>query len=248
MRYANDGNGNNISDRAPRFKQLVEMYNPDIIGTQETTALWNSYFKSYFSGIYGMVGCSRDGVNATSGEWGTILYRLDRFDLLDSGNFWLTSTPDKVSRVTGAKCNRICTWALLRDKLTGEVFVMANTHLDHSTDAVRFLQIQYLFDGLADKISKYPIYLTGDFNATPNSSVYMEATTTLKDAGVTAKLNTSTISYTFDSYGTKNPGSRIDYCFYNDRSTALWYKVLNEQFGGYVSDHYGLIAQFVIKQ
>jgi endonuclease/exonuclease/phosphatase family metal-dependent hydrolase len=132
-------------------------------------------------------------------------------------------------------------------KLLGSGLLWPVEQHDHSTDAVRFLQIQYLFNGLADKISKYPIYLTGDFNATPNSSIYMEATTTLKDAGVTAKLNTSTISYTFDSYGTKNPGSRIDYCFYNDRSTALWYKVLNEKFNGYVSDHYGIIAEFVIK-
>ena len=82
MRYADDGNGNDIKDRAPRFKQLVEMYQPDIIGTQETTVKWNNYFRQYYKDVYGMVGCSREGKNATTGEWGTILYRLDRFELL----------------------------------------------------------------------------------------------------------------------------------------------------------------------
>jgi len=247
MRYADDGNGNNIMDRAPRFKQLVEMYQPDIIGTQETTAKWNNYFRRYFKDTYGMVGCSRDGRNASTGEWGTILYRLDRFELLDSDDFWLTKTPGKVSRVAGANCNRICTWALLKDKNTGETFVMANTHLDHSTNEVRVQQLGYLFAGLSELIEKYPIYITGDYNATPTSDVYKMAVETLLDSHVESLENKSDISHTFDSYGAIKNGSRIDYCFYNDRSIALWYKILNEQFNGYVSDHYGIITEFIIK-
>jgi len=247
VRCNNDGTSKNISDRAPRFKQLVEKYSPDLIGTQETTPVWNTYFKTYFDGVYGMVGCSRNGKNATSGEWGTILYRLDRFELLDSGDFWLSSTPNQVSKVNGSNCYRICTWALLKDKVTGKTLVFANTHLDHGTDAVRDQQVQYLFSGLGDKIGKYPIYLTGDFNATPDSSVYSVATSKLLDARTTALENRSTISWTFDSYGTKNPGKIIDYCFYDSQSDALWYKVLSDQFGGYVSDHYGVITEFIIK-
>lgn len=247
VRCNNDGTNKNISDRAPRFKLLVEKYAPDIIGTQETTATWNQYFKSYFKDTYGMVGCSREGKTATSGEWGTILYRLDRFELLDSGDFWLSSTPNKVSRVSGSKCNRICTWALLKDKVTDKTFVMANTHLDHSTDQVRRQQINFLFAGLSDLIEQYPIFLTGDFNATPDSIVYDAADDLLLDARVDAAEDRSSIKYTFDSYGTLNPGKLIDYCFYNDKSDALWYKVANEQFGGYVSDHYGIVSEFILK-
>lgn len=247
VRCANDGNNKNISDRAPRFKQLVEKYSPDLIGTQETTATWNNYFKTYFSSKYGMVGCSRDGKNAQTGEWGTILYRLDRFQLIDSGDFWLSSTPNKVSRVSGSNCNRICTWALLKDKVTGKTFVFANTHLDHGTDAVRDQQIKYLFSGLSDYINKYPIYITGDFNATPDSNVYAITANKLLDARTTALEDRSTVQYTFDSYGTKFPGKVIDYCFYSNHSEALFYQVLNDKFGGFVSDHYGVLSQFIIK-
>ena len=73
------------------------------------------------------------------------------------------------------------------------------------------------------------------------------AVETLLDSHVESLENKSDISHTFDSYGAIKNGSRIDYCFYNDRSIALWYKILNEQFNGYVSDHYGIITEFIIK-
>jgi len=248
IRYADDGDGKDVRDRAPRFKQLVEMYQPDIIGTQETTSLWNKYYRTYFKDEYGMVGCSREGKEAMDGEWGTILYRLDRFELLDSDDFWLTRTPTRVSKVPGSACNRICTWALLKDKTTGKIFVMANTHLDYVNDQVRMEQLKYLYEGLSELISQYPMFLTGDFNADPESDTYKYACESFLDPYVTALENRSTVNHTADGYGSaKNNGSIIDYCFYNDRSIALWYKILNEQFGGYISDHFGVISEFIIK-
>ena len=248
IRYANDGEGKNVADRAPRFKQLVEMYQPDLIGTQETTALWNKYYSSYFKDVYGMVGCSREGRDATDGEWGTILYRLDRFELLDSDDFWLTRTPTAVTKVPGSACNRICTWALLKDKITGKTFVMANTHLDYITEEVKQEQYKYLYAGLSEFLDKYPVFLTGDFNADTNSGTYKTVTKDFHDPYVEAFENRSTVNHTADGYGSSGGnGSIIDYCFYNDKSTALWYKILSEQFGGYISDHFGVISEFVIK-
>lgn len=247
VRSKDDGENKNISDRAPRFKQLVEKYNPDIIGTQEVTATWYKYFQKNLSATYGLVGCSREGKDATSGEWNAILYRRERFELIESGDFWLSSTPDKVSRVSGSKCNRICTWALLKDKNTGKTFVMANTHLDHSTDEIRKQQLDCLFKELSNYIDSYPLFLTGDFNALPDSSVYTAAVSRLIDTRYGTAENRSVINYTFDSYGEQFPGKTIDYCFYNDKADAHWYQIADDQFGGYVSDHYALVAQFGIK-
>ena len=245
MRCADDGEGKMLADRSPRFKLLVEMYKPDIIGTQETTSYWNKFFSNNLK-EYGSVGCSREGRDATSGEWGTILYRLDRFELIDSDTFWLSNTPDKVSRVSGSKCNRICTWALLKDKNTGKTFVMANTHLDHGTDEVREQQMDILLKELSELTSKYPLILTGDFNATPESKAYSKTTSTLLDARTTSAENKSLIKHTFDSYGSSS-GKIIDYCFYNKKLSARWYKVANDKFDGYVSDHYAIVTEFAIK-
>ena len=82
VRCADDGGKNDIADRKVRLKQLVEDYSPDLLGTQEVTKTWMGIFEDYFGQTYGMVGCSRDGVNATSGEWNTILYKKERFDLV----------------------------------------------------------------------------------------------------------------------------------------------------------------------
>lgn len=244
---SNAGSGNDVADRAPRFDRLVKKYAPDLIGTQEVTATWNNYFRSYFGNEYEMVGCSRDGKNATTGEWGTILYRKDRFELLDNGDFWLTSTPDVVSKVRGSGCNRICTWALLKDKVTGKTLVFANTHLDHLNSAVRNQQVRYLLEGIEDFVGVYPVYLTGDFNAVPGSKAYTLVTNVFSDARTTALEGAGDTSSTFDDLGLELPGKIIDYCLYDDKSEALLYKVINESFDGRVSDHFGVLAEFIIK-
>ena len=244
MRSGNDGNGNDIEDRAPRFKQLMEEYQPDIVGTQETTKSWNDYFKSYFKGTYGMVGCSRNGRTATTGEWNTILYRLDRFELVDSDTFWLSNTPDKASKVESSSLNRICTWALLKDKQTGKTILMANTHLDHTSDQARNEQSVILLNQLRAMGNKYPLYITGDYNFEPSSEAYKIMNKAMLDAHDEALVDTSTTQYTFHSYG--NPSKEIDFCFYNEKSLAVSYYIVNDDYNGFVSDHYGVLMKFVI--
>ena len=247
IRCANDGNGNDIADRKVRFKKLMEEYQPDLLGTQEATSVWMDIFEDYFGDEYGIVGCSRDGKTATSGEWSAILYKKSRFELVDSGTFWLTDTPNKVSMTEGALCRRICTWAILTDKNTGEDVFFANTHLDHSNDTVRGAQAEILMEFLADYAAQYPMFLTGDFNTTSGKAPYNTVTDVLADAHKDAELDTSTVKGTFHSYGSKTP-NEIDFCFYNDEfSEAIAYRVLSETYGGFVSDHYGLITYFTSK-
>lgn len=244
LRCADDPNGNSIGERARRFKQLFEEYQPDLLGTQETTASWNNYLKKFGGSEYGMVGCSRDGREATSGEWNTILYRKDRFELLDSDTTWLSDTPTEASKVEGALCLRICTWALLKDKLTGESILFANTHLDHSNDEVRSAQMDILMDYLADRIGQYPFYLTGDFNCDVDSIPYNTATARLLDSHKTAWVDLSTETRTYHAYQRKG-GSEIDFIFHNDHTTPVQYEIISKDYDGYVSDHYGVIVEFV---
>ena len=99
---------------------------------------------------------------------------------------------------------------------------------------------------LADYATQYPMYLTGDFNTTSGKAPYNEVTDILKDAHKNAVLDTSTVKGTFHNYGSKTP-NEIDFCFYNDFSEPIIYRVLSETYGGYVSDHYGLITYFAAK-
>ncbi len=252
LRFTDDPDGNAIGDRSPRFRQLVMEYQPDLIGTQETTASWNSKLKSLSNylnrytdlGEYGMVGCSREGREAKDGEWNTILYRKDRFELLDSDTTWLSDTPTEASAIEGSLCKRICTWALLKDKQTGETILFANTHLDHGSDEVRSAQMDILMDYLADRIGEYPFYVTGDFNCNVDSIPYNTATSRLADSHKTTWTDLSAETRTYHAYK-ESGGSEIDFIFHNDKTTPVSYEIISKGYDGYVSDHYGVIAEFV---
>lgn len=244
LRYANDAGGNSVAERALRFTALVEEYRPDIIGTQEATPLWTQVLTENLSDEYGMVGVFRDGTGHAGDEANYVLYRKDRFELVDSGTFWLTDEPEEVGRVEGALCNRICTWAYLRDVRTKELILIANTHLDHSNDTIRKAQIEVLLREIAADIKNHPVLLTGDFNALRNSEPYKAIEKAgLGDGEKKAWVNDSDLNYTCHLY--RETGDTIDYCFYTKQWTPLYARIVSDDYGGYVSDHYGVIVDAV---
>lgn len=243
VRNLNDPDGNSITRRAGRLAKLIELYQPDIIGTQEVIKPWYDFFEAKYAGTYGIVGAYADGIGTTAGSMSGILYKLDRFELLESGCFWLSDTPQEISKLEQSKKPRTCSWALLKDKKSGKTFLMSNTHLDTASNEVRLAQYKVIAEQLADKFAQYPAVLTGDFNATPDSTTYAEVTKTFSDSHLSAKHKATDIEFTVHHYG-KDDDQRIDYCFYNNGFVAEDYRILTEQFDGYVSDHYGVLTKY----
>ena len=244
LRYANDAGGNSVAERSERFVALIEEYQPDIIGTQEATPLWTQYLEEHFSDEYDMVGTYRDGIGTGGDEANYILYRKDRFTLKESGTFWLTDTPDEISSVADALCTRICTWALLKDNKTGKDILACNTHLDHSTDTIRAQQLEALFDYLAIDMKYTRVFLTGDFNMLRDSAPYRVVTDFgLKDGQKNAWVDSSEVDHTCHLY--RGYGETIDFCFYSKEWTPLYARTISDDYGGYVSDHYGVIVDFL---
>ena len=228
--------------RILNFVRLVKSANPDLIGFQEV--LHNQYidlidhFREYDS-----VGIGRDdGVNA--GERAAIFYKKDRFTLLDTGNFWLSESPDKPSFGWDAVCIRICTYAKLLDNITQKEFIHYNTHLDHVGQTAMLEGTKLISKHILE--SKMPAFVTGDFNINEKSAPYnIMAQNGLSDSKYAAK---STMSYgTFHSY---NPSdnicdeSPIDYIFFTDNNFNIEsYEVLvNGSEGRYTSDHYPVLV------
>ncbi len=246
VRCNDDGIGKNIADRKVRLKQLVADYSPDLLGAQEVTKTWLGIFEEYFGADYGIVGVSRDGETAESGEWNPILYKKERFTLKESGTFWLTDTPNEVSMVEGAKCRRICTWAILHDKVANLDILYCNTHLDHTTDAVRGVQATHLMNFIKRYEGQYPIFLTGDFNTTSGKVPYNTVTSVLADAHKKADADASEVTGTFHDY--LKPTHEIDFCFFDDeKADAVAYRIQSDDYKGFVSDHYGVIGYFQYK-
>ena len=154
--------------RAEMLRDLLDDRQPDSIGMQEVTVNWIKWMDSVsFNDSYAGVGEGR----TPGGEASSIYYRKDKFELVASGTFWLSETPDVVgSSFPNANYPRICTWAHLRDKVTGFEYIHLNTHLDHngnnsSSDgrALRTSQVRVMLEYI-QKLPDVPMVLTGDFN------------------------------------------------------------------------------------
>ncbi len=151
-------------DRWSRLKQIITRNDPDVLGTQECSPIWQEKLKTDLSD-YGYVGEGRSGPNT---EACFILYKKSKFDLVDSGTRWLSDTPTVVgSKYAESAYIRIYNYALLERKSDEKRFVMINTHLDISQPA-RLKSVDALDSFAADNFGDLPVFVTGDFNTDVN--------------------------------------------------------------------------------
>ncbi len=166
------GNGTNTTVRADILRDVIDTYKPDSIGMQEVNLAWKATFETFvFNDSYAGVGEGRSDAY----EACLLYYRTDKYELVDSGTFWLSDTPDKKgSSFAEALYPRICTWAHLRDRVTGFEYVHVNTHLDHlggskGGNELRGKQAEVLLE-FVNKFGDLPMVMTGDFNSNPSNS------------------------------------------------------------------------------
>jgi endonuclease/exonuclease/phosphatase family metal-dependent hydrolase len=245
-----DGPGLSTLNRLDRFVLMLEDLQPDIMGTQEFSYTYSRRLTKEFAERgealpYAIEECSVDGVGKKGGGWNAIIYRTDRFERLDGGTFWLSNTPDISSGfVTNHK--RVCTWLLLKDKQTDKTFVAANTHLDHTSNDIRVKQISILMEELPKRVGDYPIYLTGDFNCGRGSDPYNVVAGTFTDAREGAWVDASTMRGTFHGYRDQ-AFSEIDFVFHSEHSLPIRYEIISKKYENFVSDHYGVMVEFVME-
>ena len=132
IRYDNPEDSlDNWKFRKDRAAKAIRFYNVDILGTQEVLHNQLEDFKQRLP-EYDVIGVGRED-GKEKGEYSALWYKKDRFTLIDSGYFWLSETPE----VAGSKgwdgaCERIASWAKLKDKVTGkEVFALNTLSLIH---------------------------------------------------------------------------------------------------------------------
>ena len=248
IRYANDEGGNFVVDRAPRFKKLAQEYLPDIIALQEDNKLWASITDKYFLDNYGVSGMFSTGPELKGGNRQAIYFDKDRFEMVEEGAVWLCDTPGEYgTKFEDSKSIRQCTWVLLKDNFTEQNLFICNVHLDTAGDEVRDRQLAVLLEHLKGYMEQYPAIFLGDFNSKPESNVYATVTGFMSDPHITATTKLSDMEITCDKYGTwdwETEAKRIDFLFYNDFLVADTYCVMTDQYGGYISDHFGVTTQY----
>lgn len=225
-----------VSYRSELLIAQLKEIDADSIGMQEVTPKWYKLLKEKLD-EYAYVGEKRSNRLFEIGEASPIFYKKDKFELLDSDTFWLSETPDVFgSRSWGSANTRICTYAVLKNKETNQVFVHMNTHLDHISAEARVNQSKVLMEKANEYIGKYPVILTGDFNDFPDSEPYAEITSVFGDSRLLAPVKYDIP--TFHKYGEKS--ELIDFIFVSD-VTPLVYHVIDDKINDvYLSDHYGI--------
>lgn len=228
--------------RDNRVIQMVLDYMPDVVGFQETGSSWMNTLIKKLGVYYNYVGEGRDG--GSSGEYNPIFYRKDKFTLLESGTYWLSDTPEKVSKFSESSLNRIYTYAKLKRNSDGAEFLHINTHFDHKSSVAREKQAAVLVDFI-NQNSGIPMIITGDFNCESGSAEY-------KTIANSVVVSSSTIAEkkknaaTFHNYGSSN--KIIDFIFVDPLKVhVLNYTVCNEKIDGdYASDHHPVCIDFYI--
>ena len=220
--------------RIRAVSETIKKYAPDSIGLQEAHPGWLLALQAELP-AYAYVGIGRDGY--VFDEFTPIFYLKEKYDLVDSGSFWLSETPQKPSKGWDAQLNRICTWAVLRNKETGESYAHFNTHLDHVGAQARLNSVQIILDKIAEL--NLPTVCTGDFNVSEGSEVYRGMTAALGDSKYLAPDTMSMGTFNgFDMEGLAGK-SPIDFLFVTkDTITPKVYRVVTDLVDGRIpSDH-----------
>ena len=228
--------------RADLIIKNIENNKPSIIGFQEATKWQYAYLKDCLTDFDSVI-TYRD--ESTFSEGCPIFYRTDMYDLVDKGSFWLSETPEVMSKDWNSKCYRICSYVILKEKSTEKEFVVFNTHLDHVSDEARINGIGVVLDKIS-QFGSLPSMIMGDFNAEEGSVTYENVTKDFLDARY--QVDNAVDSCTYQNFGKELDRNRIDYFMIsktgiNDKS----YKVVTDTFDGvYPSDHFPLLAEFTL--
>ncbi len=210
-------NGDGWTSRRDIMCDLVAFTAFDIFGAQEVC---HDQLEDMLQRLpeYNYIGVARDD-GKTKGEYSPIFYRSDRFELLDSGTFWLSETPNEVSYGWDAACRRVCSWGHFKDKLTKKKFWFFNTHMDHKGKTARTEGAKLVIEKIKQMCGKdAKVILTGDFNVAQNSPAYntFAQSGIIKDAYDLAPIKYAPAG-TFNSFKVGNHSQkRIDHIFVAD--------------------------------
>ncbi|MFD0792596.1 endonuclease/exonuclease/phosphatase family protein [Mucilaginibacter litoreus] len=246
LRNANKGDstaGNGWGQRFPWAAKLIRFQDFDVFGTQELKYHQITDLTDSLPG-YKWVGIGRDD-GKKAGEFSAIFYKADRFKLVRTGDFWMSTVTDKPNKGWDAVLPRICTWAQFKEIKTGFTFYFFNLHMDHIGVIARRESAKLVLQKIKEMAGNTPTILTGDFNVDQTSDSYavINNSGVLKDTYVLSPIKLDP-SNSFNDFNANTDGDkRIDHIFVTKDFKVTRYGILTNTYHGRVpSDHYPVEA------
>ncbi len=245
----------NYTERFPYMIDLIRQYLPDVIGLQEANKTVQSYVIKPLLEFYEYNQRWHD--NGEIANYTPILYRKDKFKLLEAGVRFLRSS------YKGTNTKSI-SWAVLSPLDGSPAFIVTNLHaamLSSSygipgTNEVegaewRADNIREMLEIISELRAKYgmlPSFSTGDYNFYRQSKGYAEAV----KGGLLNPEIVSTVS-SMDGMGTNHkvgamPTSKesIDRIFISDGITSYIHRIVTDENALKASDHCAVYIDFKI--
>ncbi len=243
VRYPASGDGPNLWElRKDLFIRSIAEVKPDIIGTQELFELQGKYIVEKLP-EYEWFGISRRG-NHEDEHMG-VFYRKDKLKVRESGNFWLSPTPQTPgSSAWGMSLPRMATWGLFEMRKGGKKFYLINTHFPHRReDEAARLECAKVLAAFIGKLPKNAsVILTGDFNTDASGPAFELLSKQLKEA------KPAEAGGTFHGFKGMPGAARIDWILYRGK---LDFKgggiVKSNENGRNPSDNFPVSAAFSVR-
>lgn len=250
LRYATAPDGENgWEHRKDLLLSTIRKFDPDLLGTQEALAVQTDFLSKQLEG-YTLEGVGRDD-GILRGEFSALLFKKSRFELADSGTFWLSETPEVPgSKSWDSSLPRIATWAKLKDRnVRGREICFLNTHWDHRGNQARLESARLIHMWLAEHARKDPVIVTGDFNVNESHAAFRRLVSEtadgprLLDVYREVHLQPDENEATFHGFSGERGRKRIDFILASPDLKAVKATIDTTHEGNrYPSDHFPVTA------
>ncbi len=251
IRYNEPRDGVNAwGNRKQKVADVIRFHKADLVGVQEAQIGQLEDLEKLLPAL------SWCGVGRTDGkrdgEFSAILYRKERFQLLECKTIWLSETPDVAgSKGWDAAFPRIVTRAKLRDRRTKRTFFHFNTHFDHIGVKARSESAKMIIGRIRSASAGTQSILTGDLNVKEDTEAYRTLTARdsgLRDARYISKNGHFGGTSTFNAFKEMQPAMKIDFIFVTPGIDVFEHGVLSDNWDGlWASDHLPVLAEIGLR-
>lgn len=240
-----DSDQNRWENRLPLVVEILERYEPEIIGWQEMLDFQRGAILDEIP-EYESYGRGRD--RGDVGEGCFIFYRPGRLEFQEGGTFWLSETPDDRGSIGwDAAVSRICTWVRFRDLETDRMFYFYNAHFDNEGIIARLESAKLVLERIEARTYPYPVILTGDFNSGEGSEPILLLDDSLVDTFDIVHTEDEDAG-TYNGFAGAVNGEKIDYIYADSGFDVIDSEVIRDAIDGrYPSDHFPVLAEILIR-